>query len=344
MKRRSQSNQVTLVLESYGYSRPGYKQTIASAGALSHCRSINPERSRTWYGVNPAISRVSSWRENDFTMSFSHILVPVEFSERCIGAAGFAVGFARRFEAKVTLLHVELPEGDPFWVNQHAHELEKQLAAFLPGSWSDLKVQRIVHINPDVAGAILLLATQSAADLIVMPTHGYGALRRTLLGSVTARVLREAPCPVWTSAHMVPAPPAEWLDPERIVCAVCGAPESGRVLTWAASLASELNTQLCIVRIVSQAERRGHGRDSQAESLNAIEDAQEEIDRFGQTYPIKAKIAVETGAVPDALKKSVAGLRASLLVIGRDSRIALEDAGPNTYEIIRAAPCPVISV
>ena len=36
----------------------------------------------------------------------------------------------------------------------------------------------------------------------MMPTHGRGPFRRFVLGSVTAKVLHDAPCPVWTSAHL----------------------------------------------------------------------------------------------------------------------------------------------
>jgi nucleotide-binding universal stress UspA family protein len=45
---------------------------------------------------------------------------------------------------------------------------------------------------------IVEFAQTRGADLIVMGTHGYGALRRLLLGSVTERVLRTAACPVMT--------------------------------------------------------------------------------------------------------------------------------------------------
>jgi len=39
-------------------------------------------------------------------------------------------------------------------------------------------------------------AQQEGADLIVMPTHGRTGLAHMLIGSVTERVLRRAPCPV----------------------------------------------------------------------------------------------------------------------------------------------------
>src|SRR5580704_10039160 len=44
-------------------------------------------------------------------------------------------------------------------------------------------------------------ARQKKAGLIMMATHGYGPLRSPLLGSITAKALHDAACPVWTTAH-----------------------------------------------------------------------------------------------------------------------------------------------
>jgi nucleotide-binding universal stress UspA family protein len=45
---------------------------------------------------------------------------------------------------------------------------------------------------------IVALAQDERADLIVIGTHGRGGINRVLLGSVTDRVVRLAPCPVLT--------------------------------------------------------------------------------------------------------------------------------------------------
>ncbi|MGH9219139.1 MAG: universal stress protein, partial [Vicinamibacterales bacterium] len=41
-------------------------------------------------------------------------------------------------------------------------------------------------------------ARDNAIDLIIVGTHGHGAVHRFLIGSVAERVLRSAPCPVLT--------------------------------------------------------------------------------------------------------------------------------------------------
>ncbi len=56
-----------------------------------------------------------------------------------------------------------------------------------------------VVISPKTVGDIILKEASSAgADLIVMGTHGRGALRRIFLGSVADHVVRHASCPVVT--------------------------------------------------------------------------------------------------------------------------------------------------
>jgi len=65
---------------------------------------------------------------------------------------------------------------------------------------SGISVQRCVQ-SGDPALHITQYARQKKADLIMIPTHGYGSFRSLLLGSVTANVLHDAECPVWTTAH-----------------------------------------------------------------------------------------------------------------------------------------------
>jgi hypothetical protein len=60
----------------------------------------------------------------------------------------------------------------------------------------------------DPAREITDYAQEQGADLIMMPTHGYRTFRSLLLGSVTAKVLHDAACPVWTGVHVEDSPPA----------------------------------------------------------------------------------------------------------------------------------------
>jgi len=56
----------------------------------------------------------------------------------------------------------------------------------------------------DPAQQIVEYARTTDVDLIMMPTHGYGRFRAALLGSVTAKVIHDSLCALWTSAHIQP--------------------------------------------------------------------------------------------------------------------------------------------
>jgi nucleotide-binding universal stress UspA family protein len=52
------------------------------------------------------------------------------------------------------------------------------------------------------AHGIVTYAESANIDLIVMGTHGRGGLSHLLMGSVAAKVVRTAPCPVLTVRHL----------------------------------------------------------------------------------------------------------------------------------------------
>ena len=266
--------------------------------------------------------------ENEAVTKLSKILVPIEFSDRCADFAGFAVSFARRFHAKVTLLHVEKSfEVDPYGTIEDVRRIKEQMISFLPQSVGDPNVRLTIHVSPDVADEILSTAVGIRPNLIVMPTHGYGRIRRALIGSITDRVLRDAPCPVWTAAHTVPIWPAEWLNPRRILCAVDSLPEGSGVLSWASHLASELNVELCV-----------------AWSEKSVSETRREIESAAQKYQVDAETVIESKNTPATLRRAVEEMRAELLVVGRNAWKSSAEARSDIYRIIREAPCPVVSI
>src|SRR5207249_9736009 len=93
-------------------------------------------------------------------------------------------------------------------------------------------------------------------SLIVIPTHGYGPFRRFILGSVSAKILHDADCPVFTGAHIPDAPPDEVRSFRKILCAVDFNPEGEKALRWAAEFAAEFHGQLTVAHITPSLEGR----------------------------------------------------------------------------------------
>lgn len=265
----------------------------------------------------------------------TNILVPVNFSRRSSRAASFALRLARRFDAKITLLHVEKPiEGDAYWTVETVLWAKEKIAGLLLESKGKADVQRIVSLNSDIAEEILRVAATTGADLIVMPTHGAGSIRRALLGSVAAKVLRDATCPVWTGAHVDLEPATNPLKPARILCAANSVTDGygsvakdSRVLSWASHLTSELRGSLYV-----------------AWSPEAAPETRREVDRRERTYQISAEQVAAAGNVPDALRHAAAATQADLLVIGRNFERSGEEPAFDMYQVVRESPCPVVSM
>ena len=123
-------------------------------------------------------------------VQFSKILIPIDFSERCLGAARFAIPLAERFHSEITFLHVQPPpEYDSEENAERETRVEKQLRDFLCAAFTHLDVKRILRVGPDVALEIVQYACEQQSDLIMMPTHGYGVFRRLDLFLVFRRPL-----------------------------------------------------------------------------------------------------------------------------------------------------------
>lgn len=144
------------------------------------------------------------------------ILHPTDFSEGSDQAFRLACSLARDNGARLVVLHVLPVPGVVHAVgviptggeerNQGAWELLHQIQ---PGD-SRIQVEhQLAEGDPTVE--ILRTARETAADAIVLGTHGRTGLARLLMGSVAEQVVRGANCPVITvkNPRTTPATPEE---------------------------------------------------------------------------------------------------------------------------------------
>jgi nucleotide-binding universal stress UspA family protein len=286
--------------------------------------------------------------------SFKHILFPVDFSEQVRRIAPFVVSMARRAGAKVTLLHVvEMPTGAyPGWPADAAlinlqdmlRTRQQCVDSFLQSEFRDVEVTRVMG-EGDPAHGIIEYAEKEKADLIMMPTHGYGPFRRFLLGSVTAKVLHDVQCPVWTGAHVTEsaARPGSY---RNVLCAVDLTAKSLPLVRWASSFAFENGASLKLVHALPAAEPRA-AIDIEGERFRAFlfETAWQELAKLQQESGTSWETVLEGGDVAHAVRNAAEQHHTDLVVIGRG--VLHELFGrmrTHVYSVIREAPCPVISV
>jgi nucleotide-binding universal stress UspA family protein len=288
----------------------------------------------------------------------SRILVPVEFSPRCRGAVQYAEALSCHFHSEIVLLHVVIPPLANFSsfeamaytsADDLAHEIAEQRTADLDALSctvpADASVRRVV-LEGDPTQTIVEFASSENCDLIVMPTHGYGPFRRFLLGSVTAKVLHDAICPVWTGPHMESAPDYSSVHFHSIVCALDLGPHSRVVLGWAAEFAREFGARLSIVHAIpAPATRLGGFYFDPDWRTQLTRTAVERIDVLRREMEIEALVAIEAGEPPVVVTTAAEAAGADLLVIGRGSTPRAHGHLPtNAYAIVRQSTCPVVTI
>ncbi|MBI1312578.1 universal stress protein [bacterium] len=138
-------------------------------------------------------------------ITLKKIVVPTDFSDHSVKAVRYGAELASKFGAELHLVHAI--EATPVMYGEGAYfppetqaELEaaavKQLDSVDVGADGVAVVRKVVPGHPFVE--IIRYAREVDAGLIVIGTHGRGAIAHMLLGSVAEKVVRKAPCPVLT--------------------------------------------------------------------------------------------------------------------------------------------------
>ncbi|MFI5593939.1 universal stress protein [Amycolatopsis sp. NPDC051758] len=134
------------------------------------------------------------------------VVVGVDGTPTSRRAMGFALDFAARHGHRVGVVHAWTeslldPMLESFMPQQGGENGLRAIAEFLVSSQlEDWRAQYpdvpVEHVGPEGRPAGALLEQAEDAAMLVVGSHGRGPLRRTLLGSVSHRVLQHAPCPV----------------------------------------------------------------------------------------------------------------------------------------------------
>ena len=158
-------------------------------------------------------------------ITLKNILVATDFSEVADAALAYGRALARNFGATLHVLHVADDVYVRLWGDAYMavlpelqrdieEEARKRLETLLVyNDPNPLPTNAIVVTSSTAAAAIVDCASERKIDLIVVGTHGRGAVAHLLMGSVAERVVRTAQCPVLTVRH----PEHEFVVPDTLV-------------------------------------------------------------------------------------------------------------------------------
>jgi nucleotide-binding universal stress UspA family protein len=293
---------------------------------------------------------------------FKHILCPVDFSDASKHAMHHAIAIAGWFESHVTGLHVTRPEFvfEPPMLFAERGGLKAlrvdrdQLLARL-NDWMQPATAARIPWNARVeegvpAQCVLDVARTLPADLIVMGTHGRRGFEHLMLGSVAEKVLRNATCPVMTVPPR--AATAARLPFRRLLCPVDFSEASIEALQVAFPLAEEADAELTILNVVDWP-------DDETFLVEAFEspDMRRQLEtqtaqRIDALIPEEARVwsrpsaKVAIGTPHREIVAAAGDMDADLIVIGVHGRNALDVTifGSTTNQVVRRAPCPVLTI
>jgi nucleotide-binding universal stress UspA family protein len=155
----------------------------------------------------------------DAMLLFQKILVPLDGSEHSSRALEIAIQIAKKFGAKITLIHVYsvtvrpvvmpepttltppgVPVMTPAEVSKVVEAARKAASSFLTDGERKVKAEGIqvdtMLVEGQTVEEISRIAKEDKFDLIIMGARGISRIREILLGSVSDGVIRNAHCPV----------------------------------------------------------------------------------------------------------------------------------------------------
>jgi nucleotide-binding universal stress UspA family protein len=300
-------------------------------------------------------------------IKLQHILCPTDFSEFSTRAFRHARALAGWFDARLTTAHV-IPILIPAWGDPPyfpapvpvgaavRDDAAKELSAFVdPAEQQRIAVDTLL-LEGDPAREIERVANALPADLLVMGTHGRGGFERLVLGSVTEKLLRRAPCPVLTISGAIGPAREEEVFFKRILCAADLSESSPLTIDFALSLAEENDAELLLLHALEDVRpallgvrlavalpdldlvRENLEREASKQLQNAVpEEARRSCD-------VRERVVV--GRAYKEILRVAEAERADLIVMGTHGHGPIEQwfFGSTSHHVVREASCPVLTV
>lgn len=145
-------------------------------------------------------------RKGDAVISAKKILAPTDLSKLSRAAVHYALEMALEQNAEVIVYNVIGEDGDWFGKNDPLNPAtaflprqKERLREFVTENFADVigKVRITESVEAGIPHLLIVKkAEEENADLIVMSTHGRTGIEQLMLGSVTAKVVARASCPV----------------------------------------------------------------------------------------------------------------------------------------------------
>jgi len=284
-------------------------------------------------------------------VAFKNILFATDFSDVSQHALMHALATAKRYDSKLTVVHIAPPEAqtpipmEPVpleldWQKKKAAESLARLEDFEPlRMYPHQTVLKQGNPWPEMSGLI----AGKGIDLIVLGTHGRGLMGTLVLGSVAEQVLRHATCPVLTIGPDVLASLVDHQKLSHILFATDFSEGSLHALPYALSLAEENDAELTLMHVLE--ELHPMPVEYSKELLADFRQRLWDLVPADATMWCKPEVAVEIGNAAATIVRTAHDKKVDLIVMGVHPGGTVASHLPWTvvHSVVRHARCPVLT-
>lgn len=276
------------------------------------------------------------------------VLVATDFTATSEKPIRHAVGIARRYGAKLYIVHVVSSFGftlagpDSIASSMEAASRDAQILERKIGCVLNNLSYEIVIRRGNICEELENIVEKKNIDMIVVGTHGRRGLGKMLLGSIAEWMFHNAPCPVLiVGPGAFKASPFEHSEARPILLPVHFGAESLNAVPRAIRIANMRQTKLVLMHVV-----RVHDASSDRENTRQVY-LQKLRDLIPPGFPlvIPPDFVVEFGTSSECILNVAKNLHAEMIVMGLRQTSHLPDSPWSTaYDVVCQACCPVMTM
>jgi nucleotide-binding universal stress UspA family protein len=288
----------------------------------------------------------------DKIVPLARILVATDFSPASIRALKYAVSLARHYGSHVLLAHVisvdayplAAPEITVGLVHSQRREAEDKIQQMLySGQLGDVSHEVLIEEGA-LWPSLQKLIEKREIDLVVVGTHGMGAVQKLVIGSGAEQIFRQSTCPVLTVGPAVDSR----AEPEAVFKNILFATEFGpgcdREAAYAFSLGQEHQANVTLLHVLRHLD--DYSEDGLTLKREVIIQQLQKLVPSGAELWCRTVFRTAIGDPATEILRFAQEHNADLIVMGAKARTGLAGHVPGTkaYKVVSSAHCPVLTV
>jgi nucleotide-binding universal stress UspA family protein len=288
----------------------------------------------------------------DRKIQLANILVATDFSPVSHRALDYAISLARRYDSHIYLTHVisanayplAAPEVTVGLVETQRRAAQNKIQEMLfSGRLNDVPYDILIE-EGGLWPAIQRVIEKQGIDLVVVGTHGIGAIQKVVIGSGAEQIFRQCPQPVLTVGPWVNGGVRPDVVFKHILFPTEFGPGCEREAAYAFSIGQEHGATVTLLHVVRHLD--DYSDDGLTLKRESVKSRLQELVLCGADSWCETKFRLAVGDPAAEILRYAEDTRADLIVMGAKARTGLAGHVPGTtaYKVVSKAHCTVLTV